>query len=279
MFTLPAQFRPLARAHPRRVFDLLFLAASSALFVAVKRHLKGETGITAMLHTWTRSMLGHPHVHCIVPAGVWTSAGWVHRKGWLVPAAMLRALFRQSILAGLAEHRDELGLTDDRAWKALLRSLPKGKQWVVYMAAPMSDVVAVVKYLGQYTHRIAISDWRLRAFHDGEVTFVGTHDEHVTLSAEEFTDRFMQHVLPHGFRKIRHYGLYAPGGTVKRREEVRAALMREPAIERSVRNKNRCRAIEESWTDLFLRLTGIDAMSCPRCRGRLLRYAIARAPP
>lgn len=279
VFTLPSQLRTLAMCHPTIVFSILFEAVREALTLTIREHMDGESGITAVLHTWTRNLLFHPHIHCIVAAGAWTMMGWTHRTKWLVPAAHLKAVFRGRILAGLEKHRAELGLVEDRVWWKLMKSLPKAKKWVVYLKAPMSEVAAVVKYLGQYTHRVAISDWRILAFQHGKVTFTGTNDEEVELSAAEFTGRFMQHVLPKGFRKIRHYGLYAPGNKSKLREEVRTALLSEPVIAAAVRRKDRWRAQDEAWTDLLLRLTGVDAMKCPRCGDRLIRVPIPRGPP
>lgn len=279
VFTLPSQLRPLAMAYPTIVFSILFEAVREALSLTIREHTGGETGITAVLHTWTRSLLFHPHIHCIIAAGAWTLMGWTHRKNWLVPSNHLKAVFRGRLLDGLEKHRAELGLTDERAWWKLIKSLPRPKKWVVFMEAPMSEVAAVVKYLGQYTHRVAISDYRIRSFEDGDVTFIGTHNEEVTLSAEEFTGRFIQHVLPTGFRKIRHYGLYAPGNKSKLREEVRTALLAEPAIAAAVRRKDRWHAQDEAWTDLLLRLTGIDVMKCPRCGSPLLRELLPRGPP
>lgn len=279
VFTLPSELRTLAGSHPAIVYDTLFLAVRDALVGTGRAELHGDLGITAVLHTWTRNLLFHPHIHCIVAAGAWTEGGWVHRKGWLLPVRLLKAAFRAHFLLTLGKRRAELGLEDSRAWRRLMKDLPPGKKWVVFTQAPMSDSVAVVKYLGNYTHRVGISDWRLREWDGRRVTFVGTRDERVRLAAVEFADRFLLHVLPTRFRKIRHYGLYAPGAKKKDREAARAALMAEPAIAQAQHPRNRIQAIEEAWDDLLLRLTGHDAMACPRCGRRMLRTAIPRAPP
>lgn len=278
VFTVPSELRPVAMSRPSLTFELLMQAVREALAIVIREHVGGEAGITAILHTWTRSLQFHPHVHCIVTAGAWTGERWVHRRGWLVPIAQLKAVFRGRILASLEQQREKLGLADDKAWRKLVRSLPKARRWVVHIEPPMSDVVAVVKYLGQYTHRIAISDWRLRAIEGGNVTFVGTHDEEVTLSHDEFTRRFMQHVLPAGFHKIRHYGLYAPGRKVTARNKARDALLQEPAIARRVRKRAISLTEVEPWNELLERLTGIDAMACPQCGARMVRLELPRKP-
>lgn len=267
VFTLPAQLRALSREHPTVLFDVLFEAARHALDVTTAEHLGGKVGVTALLHTWTRELLFHPHVHCIVTAGAWNGERWVHRKRWLVPGRQLAAAFRGRCLHLLHRRWQELGL-DEEAWDTLLRALPPKRRWVVFCEPPLTDRPALVRYLANYTHRIAISDHRLLHAADGRVTFRGTAGRTCTLDEQEFARRFLMHVLPTGFRKIRHYGLYAPGVAKTAREAARAALLAEPAIGAAVARREQRQRSDEAWAAL-LSDQPTDRSRCPRCGGSL----------
>lgn len=294
--TLPAQLRPLAQQNPRAMFRLLFDAVRDMLTVLPRDHLGLQLGVTAVLHTWTRSLLFHPHVHCIVTAGGLTLDGvtpdddqWVHRAGFLLPIALMKAYFRGRILHYLARGRrrgelllpGEVEPTDQPAWDRLVRSLPKPDKWCIHIQKPFGRSAHIVEYLGRYTHRIAISDSRLVSVDDGLVRFRGRDDDLVALSPFAFLGRFLLHVLPAGLHKIRHFGLYAAAHVRGRLATARAllgegdgGLQEEPPDE----------AAPETAVELLLRLTGEDLLVCPACRtGRMQRRPLpeptGRSPP
>ena len=233
VFTLPSELRALARSDPRAVYDLLFAAASETLLTLGRDRLGGTLGITMVLHTWTRELLFHPHVHCVVTAGALTDdGGWVaSAPRFLFPVAVMRKLFRSIVRSGLRRRFDAgrlrvpQDLADPRAFRALLRSLHR-KSWVVYAKAPLAGAHHVFRYLGRYTHRVGISDQRLTALSDREVTFRTRGSHRLTLPVHEFIRRFLLHVLPDHFHKIRHYGLYS-GSAVRDRLAIARAVVRD----------------------------------------------------
>ena len=209
-FTLPAQLRPLARNHPKKIYGLLMKAAADAVqkLAADPRHLGARAGILAVLHTWTRAMLFHPHVHMLVTAGGLAPGGqtWVSPKHpkFLVPDRALSVIFRAKFCAGLKR----AGLLSDApalVWK---------KNWVVHSQhAGRGD--KVLDYLGRYVFRIAISNSRLESIDNGMVRFRYRDNRskeirRVTLPGIEFIARFLQHVLPRRAVKVRHYGIFSP---------------------------------------------------------------------
>ena len=283
VFTLPGQLRPLAKRHPRWILDLLLTAVRETLTVLPREHLGLQLGVTAVLHTWTRELLFHPHVHCVVTAGGLTLDGtrWVDRRGFLLPVALMKAYFRGRVLHHLDRLRQqgkiELG---HPAWKKLIRSLPKPKRWCIHIEQPFGRSAHVLEYLGRYTHRIAISDFRLVEVRDDAVRFRTRGDDTAPLAPLVFIDRFLQHVLPRGLHKIRHFGLYA-AANVRRRLPVAHALLGEG--DRS-RQQEAPGPDEETAVELLLRLTGADPLRCPKCRtGRMQRRPLpdigARDPP
>jgi len=209
-FTLPAALRPLARSHPRRVYTLLMKAAGEALqkLAADPRFLGARVGALAVLHTWTRAMLYHPHVHMLVTAGGLSADGnhWVEPKSpkFFVPVRALSVIFRARMAAAL----QKAGLLQDVSsdvWK---------KPWVVHCQHAGSGE-KVLDYLGRYVFRIALTNNRLERIQDGMVTFRyrdnRTHRiQHCTISGLEFLQRFLQHVLPRGCTKVRYYGIFSP---------------------------------------------------------------------
>ena len=228
VFTLPDSIGPVALQNPRAVYRVLFEAASRSLIeiAANPKHLGAQIGILAVLHTWGQNLHLHPHVHCIVTGGGISPDGmrWVaSRKRFFLPVRVVSRLFRGKFLALFrrAVEREEIGfhggvehLRDAKsldAWTARLRR----KEWVVYAKPPFGGPERVLRYLARYTHRVAISNERLMELQSGTVTFRwkdyadGDRDKRMTLSAVEFLRRFLQHVLPKGFVKIRHYGLLA----------------------------------------------------------------------
>ena len=220
VFTLPEELRPLALRNGAVVYDILLRAAAETLDVLGRQRLGARLGVTAVLHTWTRAMLYHPHVHCVVTGGglALDGAKWVPTpRGFLLPVAVLRKLFRGMVRRKLRVAYDagklDLGgecapLADPKEYARLLRSLFR-KRWVVYSKPPFAGAVKVFAYLGRYTHRVAISDHRLLALTDDAVTIRTKHGQQATVAPAEFIRRFLLHVLPTGFHKIRHTGLYA----------------------------------------------------------------------
>jgi hypothetical protein len=226
VFTLPSELRPLALANRRAGYDILFRAASETLLTLGRQRLRATLGITAVLHTWTRSLDYHPHLHCIVTGGGLALSGrrWMPaRQDWLFPVAVMRALFRGKVLAFLRERAHELRRFDPSVVRTLRR-----RDWVVYAKRPFGGAEAIFAYLGRYTHRVGISNQRLVSMSSGQVTFRTRGDRRTRLSVGEFVRRFLRHVLPPGFRKIRHYGLLAPA-CVRSRLAVAERLLRKPA--------------------------------------------------
>src|SRR5690554_4388164 len=229
VFTLPAEVADIAFHNKALVYDLLFKAASQTMLTiaADPKHLGACIGITAVLHTWGSAMTHHPHIHMIVPGGGLTPAGqWISsRPAFLLPVRVLGALFRRLFLTRLLELHGAgklvffgklAGLSNRRVFLHHLAPVRR-KRWVVYAKAPFAGPEAVLAYLSRYTHRVAISNSRLIAFDQTSVTFryknyrcSGADRQQVmTIAANEFIRRFLLHVLPRGFHRIRHYGLLA----------------------------------------------------------------------
>jgi hypothetical protein len=289
VFTVPAEIADIAFHNKAAVYDLLFKVASETMITiaADRRHLGARIGITAVLHSWGSAMTHHPHIHMIVPGGGISLDGerWIlSRAGFLLPVRVLAKLFRRLFLARLQELHatgrlqffgDCAGLSDQRAFLRHLVPLRK-KRWVVYAKPPFSRPEAVLAYLSRYTHRVAISNRRLIAFDNTGVTFRykdyrrdGVDRQRtMTLSPDEFIRRFLLHVLPKGFHRIRHYGLLASAGRKANLAHARVLLLTPEPTE-----------IRESAAPPDL------PPPCPCCGGRMVvieifqRAAQARAPP
>jgi len=239
VFTLPEPLRAVALANPKLVYDLLFAAASETLQELAATRLGAQLGITAVLHTWTRQMLLHPHLHCVVTGGGLALDGsrWIAcREKFLFPVAVMGALFRGKFMAGLvrAQKAGELHfagtsahLADPVAFARMRDRLYK-TNWVVYAKRPFGGPQQVITYLSRYTHRVAISDARVREVGEDRVVIKTHGDRSCTLPPREFIRRFLLHVLPREFRKIRHYGLLAPAN-VKTRFVIARRLLDEAA--------------------------------------------------
>jgi hypothetical protein len=289
VFTLPAEVADIAWQNKAVAYDLLFRAASETMMTiaADPRHLGARIGITAVLHTWGSAMTHHPHVHMIVPGGGISLDGrrWVSsRPAFLLPVRVLGALFRRLFLTRLIELHDagklvlfgaQADLAERRGFLRHLAPLRK-KRWVVYSKPPFAGPEAVLAYLSLYTHRVAISNGRLIAFDRASVTFRykdyrrdGPERQQVmTLEVHEFMRRFLLHVLPRGFHRIRHYGLFASAtrkANIARVRELLAVSQPPEPIE----------AVEPP--DQF--------PPCPCCGGRMRiietfeRWTQPRAPP
>jgi Putative transposase/Transposase zinc-binding domain len=245
VFTLPAAISDIAYQNKTVIYDILFKASAEALLTiaADPKHLGARIGITAVLHTWGSAMTHHPHVHMIVPGGGISLDGkrWVAcRPGFFLPVRVLSRLFRRLALNRLvAAHQagrlhffgNHAPLVADKAFTAYLRPLRKA-EWVVYSKRPFGGPEAVLAYLSRYTHRVAISNSRLISLDNAVVTFKwkdyrakGRNRQKIMiLAANEFIRRFLIHVLPRGFHRIRHYGLFATASCDANLAQVRKLL-------------------------------------------------------
>lgn len=229
VFTLPAELRDLIRHNKRLCYDLMLKTAAATLQAFADRRWGGRLGITAVLHTWGQNLSYHPHVHCLVSGGAFDGERWHQAPhNYLFPCRALAMVFRGKYHEALCK--------SDLVIPASMASLVRRKgiacwlrdqvpsQWVVYAKAPFAAPDKVVRYIGRYTHRVAISNRRLLAIGGGKVRFLwrdyrdGKRKE-MTLSSDEFIRRFLQHVLPQGFVRIRHYGLHAKGCELPEAEE------------------------------------------------------------
>jgi predicted RNA-binding Zn-ribbon protein involved in translation (DUF1610 family) len=228
VFTLPHQFAPLALQNKRVIYDLLFRTSAQTLLEVAcdPRHLGAEIGFFSVLHSWNQQLQFHPHVHCVVPAGGLASdrKQWIHPKySFFLPVRVLGRVFRGKFTEALQDafqqgrlslHGRLKALAQPKLFRALVRTTYQ-HDWVVYAKRPFGGPEHVLKYLGGYTHRIAISDHRLVALENGQVTFRWRDSAHknkkqlMTLSLDEFLRRFLLHVLPRGFVRIRHFGFLA----------------------------------------------------------------------
>jgi hypothetical protein len=243
VFTLPALVGSIAYQNKATVYAILFEAAAETLrtIAADKKHLGGQIGMTMVLHTWGQTLTHHPHVHCIVPGGGLSPGGasWISCKPrYFLPERVLSRLFRRLFLTKLATaHQagklhfsgDLAELAEADAFAALLAPLRR-VEWVVYAKRPFAGPEKVLAYLSRYTHRVAISNRRLIAFDNGRVSFTWRDYAHaaapkrVTIKVQEFIRRFLLHVLPGGFQRIRHYGFLANGHRMAKVALIRRLL-------------------------------------------------------
>jgi putative transposase/transposase-like zinc-binding protein len=279
VYTLPAPIADIAYQNKRVIYDLLMKAAAGTTLTiaADPKHLGACIGITAVLHTWGSALTHHPHVHMIVPGGGLSLDGsrWVPcRPRFLVDVKVLSRLFRGRFLAMLAEAHadghlrffgDYVALADKKAFKRFLAPLRKIK-WVVHTKDPFAGPEQVLRYLSRYTHRVAISNRRLVSVDDNGVAFrwkdyrIEGPDrwKTMTLTAHEFIRRFLMHVLPRGFHRIRHYGLLANGNRAANMAKARELLGAAPRVEP---DKEKTAAPSEPR---------VLACPCPCCGGRML---------
>jgi len=285
VFTLPHELNPIAQGNPTLIYRLLFKAASQTLleFGRNPRWLGGELGITMVLHTWGQNLGQHIHVHCIVTDGGLSPDGqrWLTpaRKGFLFPTAALSKVFRGKYLDFLgAAHRDgELRLHgggDDSHGFECLKMALRSHDWVVYSKAPFAGAGQVLAYLGRYTHKIAIGNHRLVDFDGENVRFRwrdyadGNRVKVMRLDADEFIRRFLLHVLPRGFTRLRHYGLLANRCRTRKLALCRG-LLHQPTPEPRE---------PETAEEMMLRLTGIDVTVCRQCGEGTLRQILVLEP-
>jgi len=291
VFTLPAELRPLALRNREIAFNLIFAAAAETLLDLARdpKRLGARLGFTAVLHTWSRKLTFHPHVHCIVTGGGLAADGsaWIParcRGRYLFPQHVLGDLFRGKFLAGLRRLRDDGrlcfdGCCADRAptpaFNRLLDTMYR-TDWVVYAKRPFAGAEHVYEYLGRYTHRTGISNHRLRSFDDRGVTFATKDGKSITVAPDEFIRRFLLHVLPDRFVKIRHYGLLAPSNATTALERARQLLLEQTSVPRLSPPPT----VPKDWRELLLDLTGHDISRCPRCAvGKMIRHPLDYVAP
>ena len=277
VFTLPHQLNALTIQNPRVLYNLLFAAAAATLMevAADPKHLGARIGFISILHTWGQNLQHHPHLHCVIPAGGLAPdhSGWIRsRNRFFLPKGVLSRVFRGKFVAGLrrAYRQNQLRfagplqpLSSEKRFAAFLRTLYR-HHWVVHPKPAFGGPTQVLRYLGRYTHRVAISNHRLLAFDGEQVTFRwkdyahGNKQRTMTLSAVEFLRRFFIHVLPRGFVRIRHFGFLANGHRTRLLRLCRQYLLMAPLTQSS----------ETTAGDHM-------AWSCPRCRGLMkLRHRL-----
>jgi hypothetical protein len=281
VFTLPAQIGDIAFHNQAVVYDILFKAASETLLTiaADPKHLGARIGLTAVLHTWGSALTHHPHVHCIVPGGGLSLDGqsWVScRPRFFLPVRVLSRLFRRLFLDRLAAAHAEgrlvffgqiAGLADRAAFTVRLAPLRRA-EWVVYCKRPFAGPESVLAYLARYTHRVAISNSRLVSMDHKGVTFRWKNYRQdgparrklMTLAPGEFIRRFLIHVLPGGFHRIRHYGLFANAGRAANLTKARTLL--QPPLP------------APADTSADRETTAPSAKACPCCGGRMILVEI-----
>jgi len=262
VFTLPHEFNRLILAHKKIVLALLFKAVSETLLEFGQTRLKGTLGIIAVLHTWDQTLKDHFHLHCLVPSGAlsFDHSRWIAtRKNFLFPFKALSRVFRGKFLALLQQACDKGKIpAANNEIKASRR-----KSWVVYAKKPFGSPQKVLDYLGRYTHRVALSNDRIVKVENGEVTLSyrdrkdGDRKKTIPLKAHEFIRRFLLHVLPDGFMRIRHFGFLANRSKKQTLAQCRKLLKLDPALPEIPK---------QSAKDLLLKITGIDLSRCPSCQ-------------
>ena len=284
VFTLPHELNPVILCNMKVLLDLLFSSVNQVMktFAADPQwRLQGQPGFIGVLHTWSQTLLDHFHLHCLVPGGVlsedrtrWTPA----RTNYLFKTKSMIKAFKKIYIDGLKQLyvRGELKFPGNTAefetpddFRRLVKRIKK-KKWSGYAKAPCSGPEKVLEYLGRYTHRVAISNHRIKSFKDGKVIFTwkdragDNATREMCLDAVEFIRRVLLHVLPKGFRKIRHFGFLSPRyktGNIERIRQLTGTAC--PDISNPA---------DESVEDMMQRLTGIDINACPKCgKGRLIK--------
>lgn len=300
VFTIPDDLNRLCLVNQKVMYDILFKSASETISDLAKdeQHIGGKVGFLCVLHTWGQNLVDHPHLHCIVTGGGLSNDGrkWVipkkttPKKDFFIHVHVISALFKKKFLAYLkgAYQSGELkfigeieALKSRTQFQALIDNL-YNKKWVTYCKKPFGGPEKVIRYLGRYSHRVAISNNRIVKLEDGKVTFKWrdyrdvSKNKQMTVSAFEFIRRFLLHILPKGYFKIRYYGLLSSRNLATNLERCKQLL--------EVAAKIAEQAEKLKWDELMFELFGIDVWLCPNCqKGRLvLKQVIAKnshAPP
>lgn len=270
VFTIPDLINSVAYQNQRIVYNILFKAAAETLseLAADEKYLGAQIGFTAILHTWGQNLMHHPHLHCVVPGGGLNSCGkWVNsRKKFFIPVKVLSRKFRGKFLyylkqAKLHFYGSTAYLQDPRKFHDWMSSLYQ-KEWIVYCKPPFKNAGYVVEYLGRYTHRVAISNHRIVKLEDGTVTFKwrdykdNNKQKEMHVIADEFIRRFLIHVLPSGFTRIRHYGFLSPRNKATKlklcKKLTNTSLNDTPKIKLPI-------------LEFLKKITGKDFSICPSC--------------
>ena len=275
VFTVPSELNSIALVNPVVVYNILFKAASETLITLSKdrKYLNSSTGMVAILHSWGQNLMYHPHLHTMVPAGGWNEREqkWnPSRKKFFIPVRVLSTLFKGKFLYYLkkafSDHKlifagETNQLKTQRNFKALVYSLYQ-KSWVVYAKKPFKNSSQIINYLGRYSHRIAIANSRIKSMDDNRVVFSmkdyrdGKHKV-IQLQSTEFIRRFLLHVLPKSFCKIRYYGLFATRNRSTTLLSCRKAMGKSLSVSRF---------IGLPWQQQLLLITGHDITVCPACK-------------
>jgi len=283
VFTLPHDLNPIILSNKRTTLNILFAAVNQTLQAFAKDpqwRLEGRLGFISVLHTWSQTLIDHFHLHCLIPAGAlsFTKDKWIPTKdNFLFKITSLALEFRKRYLKLLlnAYLQDELiftqktaALNSRQAFQQLINSVSK-KRWITYAKRPFAGPQQVLEYLGRYTHRVAISNNRIISIDNGSVTFTyrdrqkDNEIKEMTLDADEFIRRFLLHVLPKGFFKIRYFGFLAHTNKKKDIPLIRKLIDPEATLPEKT---------NESIREMMLRLTGIDITCCPKCKkGKMIR--------
>ncbi len=281
VFTIPQCLHKLFYINQSKAYSLLFKSSAEALKIcaANPKYLGAQTGAVAVLHTWGQALTYHPHIHMIVPAGGLSEDGmeWVRSsKDYFLPVKVLSALFR-GILSKYIENavsKGQINLPDDIDNFAQLRKRIYARKWVVFAKSPFATPERVIEYLGNYTHRVAISNHRILSMENGKVTFryknyrTGIPNGNMTLDVFEFMKRFMRHILPTGFYKIRYFGILAQCNAKSKLEECFSLL-----------NLDSFLPILEGLpaVEVYQKVTGRNTAFCPQCgQGRMIPMPILK---
>ncbi len=276
VFTIPSELNRLVLVNQKCMYDILFKAASESLqqLAKDKKYLNAQSGLLAVLHTWGQNLMDHPHLHTLVPAGGWCETAQCWKQGskkFFIPVRVISAVFKGKFLFLLkqAYHENQLKFEGEikplqlkNNFKKLLDTL-YSKAWVVYAKKPFKNASRVIKYLGRYTHRVALSNSRIISIEEGNVIFKWKDykekgkQKTMKLAAPEFIRRFLLHVLPKGFCKIRYYGIFA----LRNRKEMLFKCKQTVAY-----STQKSKLTGLSWQDALKTITGIDICKCPVCK-------------
>lgn len=288
VFTIPDLLNPFVLRNKKAFYRIMFRAVKETLLTLAgdNRRLGAAIGFVTVLHTWGQTLFDHPHIHVIIPGGGLTSKGkWKPcRKKFLFPVPVVRKMFRgkmmhyflRAVKRGDMQLHGKLRRFENRAVFRKLRDALYRKEWVVYIKPPFASPQAVVKYLGQYTHRIAISNHRIISFENGMVTFrwKDYKDNYIrktmTLGCVEFIRRFLMHVVPKGFMRIRHYGFLANRNRKTKLVRCRAFFGKKPPVKKIGKRT--------SWIEAFKKLHGYDPRRCKVCKAGIMQVVAVIDP-
>ena len=288
VFTVPQQLNPFALRNKKVFYRIMFRAVKETLLTLAgdRKRLGALVGFVAVLHTWGQTLVDHPHVHVIIPGGGLTAQGkWKScRKKFLFPVPVVRKMFRgklmhyflQAVRKGDIQMVGKLARYTNRGVFRKLRAELYRKEWVVYIKEPFASPQAVVKYLGHYTHRIAISNHRIISFENGMVTFSwkdyadNYRRKTMTLTCVEFIRRFLMHVVPKGFMRIRHYGFLANRNRKTKLARCRSFFRKSPPLKKTDKRT--------SWIEAFKALHGYDPRRCSECKLGIMEIVMVISP-